>query len=115
MTTNGSATVAPISNLAVSLDFYTNVLGFTKRFEYGDFYAGVEMGPVQLHLNTKSDSPVGAGGVYIFCDEVDDYYAHITSKGANVEAPPATYPYGMRDFMARDPDGNRITFGCEVA
>jgi len=53
--------------------------------------------------------------VFIFCDEVDSYFADIKSKGAIVKFAPMDEPYGMRDFMIADPDGNHLNFGCELS
>ena len=60
------------------------------------------------------ERPVGGGTAYILCDEVDDYCAKIKKNGAIVKSDPKNYPYGMRDFMAIDPDGNHLAFGCEA-
>jgi uncharacterized glyoxalase superfamily protein PhnB len=57
----------------------------------------------------------GSGSIYIFCDEVDGYFAEITSRGARVEGEPRDYEYGMRDFVTRDPDGNQLSFGAPIA
>jgi uncharacterized glyoxalase superfamily protein PhnB len=56
----------------------------------------------------------GSGAIYIFCDEVDAYFADITACGAATDSPPKNYPYGMRDFIARDPDGNQLSFGAST-
>jgi catechol 2,3-dioxygenase-like lactoylglutathione lyase family enzyme len=117
MKTKGSATTFQVSDTAVSLAFYTDVLGFSERFRFGD-YAGVEHGEVQIHLSGPGASnkrEVGQGSVYIFCDDVDGYHAEITAKGAIAQAPPKDYDYGMRDFVITDPDGNLLGFGKESA
>jgi hypothetical protein len=31
-----------------------------------------------------------------------------------VKMEPADQPYGMRDFIVLDPDGNHLTFGCVI-
>jgi hypothetical protein len=31
-----------------------------------------------------------------------------------VKSDPKDYPYGMRDFMAVDPDRNHLAFGCKA-
>jgi predicted enzyme related to lactoylglutathione lyase len=105
-------TVIPVSDLERSLAFYRDVLGFTVSFSYQGFYAGIEMGPVQLHLSAKPRSAPGTGSVYIFADEVDEYYAAVRVKGANAPEPPKNFPYGMRDFAVFDPDNNQIGFGA---
>ena len=64
--------------------------------------------------STLHGQPLGGGAVYGFCDEVDSYYADLQRKGANVKAPPQDQPYGLRDFIVTDADGNRLSFGCET-
>ena len=58
---------------------------------------------------------LGKGSVYIFCDEVDDYFQDVKDKGANIMREPADEPYMMRDFTVLDPDGNMISFGRPMA
>jgi predicted enzyme related to lactoylglutathione lyase len=115
MKTTSAATVMPVSDFARALHHYVTVLGFSKRFEHGGFYAGIELGAAQIHLNAKGRSAPGSGDIYIFCDEVDAYHADIVGRGARVEAPPKTEDYGVRDFVSYDPDGNRVSFGAIVS
>ena len=49
MRTTASATVFRVSDVAKSVRFYTDLLGFVERFQFGD-YAGVQHGEVQIHL-----------------------------------------------------------------
>jgi predicted enzyme related to lactoylglutathione lyase len=116
MKTSGSATTFHVSNLAVSLNYYTEVLGFVKRFQFGD-YAGIEYGGVQIHLSgpaATNKKLVGQSGIYIFCDDVDSYFTEVTARGAKVQASPKDYEYGMRDFVIEDPDTNLIGIGQVV-
>lgn len=116
METKGSATTFHVANLEQSLDYYTNVLGFSERFRFGD-YAGVEYGDVQIHLSgpaATNKRMTGQASIYIFCDNCDAYYEEIRARGASAQAPPKDYPYGMRDFVVEDPDGNLVTFGHDV-
>ena len=110
--------ILQVADLEKSLAYYCDVLAFTKEFAYGDppYYAGVKMSDVILHLDSSKENSVrrGAGSVYIFCDEVDAYYEEIRSRGAEITSPLSTWPYGMRDFQTKDPDGNLICFGCPV-
>lgn len=107
------APVFQVSNLDAALKYYTGVLGFSEDFRFGE-YAGLKRGGACLHLSGHSvhDRPVGAGNAYVFCDEVDAYYAEIVAKGAKTKAEPKTYDYGMRDFVVVDPDGNHLGIGC---
>jgi catechol 2,3-dioxygenase-like lactoylglutathione lyase family enzyme len=114
MKTTAAATVFPVSDLDASLRFFTQVLGFSEDFRFGQ-YAGVRRDDCRIHLsaagNPNTGQP-GSGAVYIFCDEVDAFFADITQRGAVTDGPPQDYPYGLRDFIARDPDGNQLSFGA---
>ena len=115
MTPHAAANGFQVADLEIALRYYTEVLGFTEDFRFG-LYAGVKFGPVQIHLNANEThlKPIGSGSVFIFCDEVDSYFADIKSKGAIVKFAPMDEPYDMRDFMIADPDGNHLHFGCEL-
>lgn len=113
MFTKFIAPVFRVQNLDAALDHYVNVLGFSTQFRYGN-YAGLKLGDILLHLTGGPHSgPVGAATAYIYCDDVDKYYAELKSRGAALESEPKNWPYGMREFFVSDPDGNRLGFGCE--
>lgn len=103
-----------VRDVMASVAYYRDVLGFSVEFTFGEptFYAGVRRGQVSLHLHgaEKAPRPPGQGSVYVFVDEVDPYFAHITARGARFEEAPANRPYGLRDFAALDLDGNRLVF-----
>ncbi len=104
----------PVSDIEASLRYFIDVLGFSEDFRFGE-YAGIKRDACCLHLsahgNPNTGTP-GSGSVYIFCNEVDDYFAEITERGAKTDSEPKDYEYGMRDFITRDPDGNQVSFGA---
>jgi uncharacterized glyoxalase superfamily protein PhnB len=107
--------VLQVSNLSLSLKYYTDVLGFTEDFRFGE-YAGVRNGEAVLHLcaHTLHARPVGGGAAFVFCDEIDNYCNEIERTGAIVKVEPEDRPYGMRDFTVLDSDGNHLNFGTEL-
>lgn len=114
MKINSSASVIPVSDLDAALRHYIEVLGFREEFRFGQ-YAGIKRDECHIHLSQQGNpntSEPGTGAVYIFCDEVDSYFAEIVNRGANVAEQPRDYDYGMRDFVVRDRDGNRLSFGA---
>jgi predicted enzyme related to lactoylglutathione lyase len=116
MKPHGSATTFHVSDLNASMKYYTEILGFSERFRFGD-YAGVEYEDIQIHLSgpkATNKKEIGQGGIYIFCDDVDGYYSEVKSKGAKIQAAPKDYEYGMRDFVIEDPDCNLIGIGQET-
>lgn len=112
--------VFQIASLEASIKFYKDVLGFEEDFRFGN-YAGVKLGTAHLHLSeqvkdgrSEYTKPLGSGIAYVFCDKIDAYHDQIESKGAKTKYPPQDFPYGMREFMTVDPDGNHLAFGSEI-
>jgi uncharacterized glyoxalase superfamily protein PhnB len=116
MKTQSSVVILHVSDLAASVKFYKEILGFTDDFKH-DHYVGLKIGEAPIHLTDMKSSrgPIGMGTVYFFCDEVDSYYAQIKAKGADLQGEPENQFYGMRDFIVADPDGNHLAFGCPGA
>jgi len=111
----GAATVFTVSDLAASLAYYRDKLGFDVTFQYGEptFYACLCRDEVSVHLRAARDPDwiAGHGALCVFVEDVDTVHGELASRGAQVVAPPRDYAYGMRDFDVADLDGNRITFG----
>ena len=108
-----AATVFHVSDIGQAADYYTKILGFTIDFQYKDL-TGLEYGNVLIYLSGPKQGlkqAIGQGSVYIFCDEVNDYYQAILKKGALLSIALADRSYGMRDFAIKDNDGNTLTFG----
>lgn len=118
MEITSTSPILQVRDLEASLSFYCDILGFTQTFIYGEpsYYAGVSRDESCLHLNQIEENKdrQGKGSVYFFCDEVDGYYEAISSAGAEITSPLGTYPYGMRDFQIKDPDGNLLCFGQTI-
>lgn len=112
-----AATIFHVSDLDAALQYYTHVLGFSMDFRYGTI-AGLKYDEVFIQLSAPNPGvtkkAIGEGHVYIFCDEVDEYYQQITEKGAFITIAPEDRDYGMRDFGVKDVDGNRLDFGKET-
>jgi len=115
MEIKAAATVFQVERLESALSFYIGVLGFQEDFRFGP-YAGVHLGEFCLHLCAHDTwkRPLGGGMATVFCDEVDGYHAELSVRGAEIPLAPADQPYGMRDFVLRDPDGNLLTFSCPL-
>jgi catechol 2,3-dioxygenase-like lactoylglutathione lyase family enzyme len=104
----------PVRDVEAALRYYVDVLGFAEEFRFGN-YAGIHRDDCRIHLSQQGNpntGPPGTGSVYLYCDEVDGYYAEITARGAVADGPPKDYEYGMRDFVVRDTDGNQVSFGA---
>jgi uncharacterized glyoxalase superfamily protein PhnB len=56
-------------------------------------------------------SAPGTFGAYVVTDDVDAVYERAKAAGAEIIAGPHDTDYGSHDFAARDPEGNRWSFG----
>ncbi len=110
-----SAAVFVVRDLGASVAYFRDALGFDVAFSYGEpaFYAGVCRGAVTIHLQAASQTqrPAGAVRLYVFVASADAVHRELVGRGARIMNPPASYPYGMRDFDVADPDGNSLVFG----
>ena len=111
----GSASVFVVGDLAASLGYYRDALGFEVTFVYGEpsYYACLCCDEAAVHLiaSTHTKRLAGQGAVCLFVEDVDAYYTELIGRGANVLTPPQDYAYGMRDFNVADLDGNQLTIG----
>lgn len=109
-----SSVVVHVTDLARSLNYYVDILGFSQDFKV-DEYVGLVLGNVCIHLsgpnNPGRKKMPGGAHFCVECDEVDDYFATVSNKGAFIDIPLEDRFYGMRDFALNDHDGNTLVFG----
>lgn len=102
-----------VSNIVTAVDFYVSRLGFSQRFTWGDppTYAGVDLGEVTLHLQQNKYYPIGPSEVNFIIDNADVLYDFHKTNGVEIVEEIDDRPYGIRDYMIKDVDGNFIGFG----
>lgn len=115
----GAAAVFAVTDMAASVSYYRDVLGFDVTFQYGEpiYYTCLCRDEVALHLNSSAHARrvPGSGSLCVFVRDVDGLYAELIARGARPVSAPQTYDYGMRDFDILDPDGNQLVFGMGVS
>ena len=70
---------------------------------------GIMLGSVRPGQASATDP--GAFGAYVVTGQPDALHARAKAAGAEITAEPHDTDYGSRDFSARDPEGNRWSFG----
>ena len=107
--------VFAVTDLEASLGYFENQLGFGVAFRFGEpaYYAGVCRGAVTIHLTDADDrkASVGHATISLMVDDVNATHRELVTRGANITVEIDDRPYGLRDFMVEDPDGNHIAFG----
>jgi PhnB protein len=108
-----------VKDLAASLAWYTNVLGFAKT---RDFVregvvtgAALAAGDVEISINQDDgkkgkDRSLGQGfSMRLNTNEsIDDVAARVKKSGGSLETEPADMPWGARIFVIVDPNGYRF-------
>lgn len=116
-------TVTPqfrITDARRSIPFYVDGLGFTIDWEHR-FAPGL---PVFMQLTRagqtifltehSGDCQVG-GAAYFVVPDVDACYKEFVARGTTLLEPPEDTPWGSREMVVMDPDGNRLRFASHIA
>ncbi len=109
-----------VKDLAASVRFYTEVLGFTaeRRVERDGVLRGMAMaaGEARVILNQDDGAKgwervkgLGMSFNVTTTQDLDAMAAGIKARGGVLEVEPRTTPYGMRLFRVLDLDGFRWT------
>ena len=109
---DGVTPILMVRDLAASLEFYVDKLGFTKDWDWGDppGFASVSRGKVCLFLSQGSQGQAGMW-LSIFVDDVDGLYEVYRGRGVTIRQPPTDFEWGMREMNVEDPDGHRLRIG----
>ncbi len=114
--TYGSAIpVLPVLDIGTALDFYSTYLGAETIIER-DNYAGVGLGPVQIHFWLTDDANLPANSsCRIVVQGIDALYARCEAEHIVHPNGALIYrPWGYREFTAMDPFGNALVFAEET-
>ena len=100
------------SDIAKSLAYYIDVLGFENKWGWEDppTFGGVSKDCVEIFFCEKGQGSPGTW-LSVFVDNVDEYYELIKAKGAKILCPPETMDWNVREMLVEDPDGHKIRFG----
>jgi catechol 2,3-dioxygenase-like lactoylglutathione lyase family enzyme len=113
-----------VADVKASCDFFTSKLGFAIDFVYGDppFYGMVKRDRAKLCMRLVCE-PVFVGDVRqrehllsasITVDiaaEIKQLFLEFQSAGVSFHQGLKKEPWGARNFIVLDPDGNLISFG----
>jgi catechol 2,3-dioxygenase-like lactoylglutathione lyase family enzyme len=112
-----------VADIKASCDFFAQRLGFAIVFVYGEppFYAQVKRDGARLNLRCV-DAPVidpalrdresllSAAITVAAADEIKRLFLELQSAGVAFHQTLKQEPWGARDFIVKDPDGNLLLF-----
>jgi catechol 2,3-dioxygenase-like lactoylglutathione lyase family enzyme len=107
------------TDLASSIRFYTETLGFSVEFQYEDFYAGVRAGNQVLHLKLVDEkdpsiADVHAGEhfhLYLETQGVAEFAAGLRAKGVKLVKDVHETPWNTREIVIHDDQGHTLYLG----
>ena len=103
--------------------FLVDAFGFEVTAQYGDDTTvhhaelawpaggGIMLGSVREEADDRWSLQPGTFGAYAVTDDPDALHARAVAAGAEVVDPPRDTDHGSREFVVRDPEGNRWSFG----
>ena len=107
------------TNAAASLFYYIDKLGFVvdwqHQFEpgYPLFVQATREGQTIFLTEHAGDCQVG-GAVYFIVANADVCHSQFVANGVVATNPPSNTPWGTREFVLTDPDGNRLRFANDL-
>jgi uncharacterized glyoxalase superfamily protein PhnB len=119
---HGVQPVLPVADAARAARYFCDVLGFELDFIAGEppSYARVKHVPaagqgeaVYLRLwqvNTREARPWRGEIVIHVGHDLDGLHAAYVKRGVDILEPPASQPWGLREFALREPDGHVLRF-----
>jgi catechol 2,3-dioxygenase-like lactoylglutathione lyase family enzyme len=101
----------PVANVRRSIEFYVDILDFKMGFNAGE-YGGVRRDAIEIHFWRTDDLNLPKNSsCRIEVTEIRQLYSHCREKGVVDPAGDiAAQTWGTTEFVALDPDGNRLTF-----
>jgi catechol 2,3-dioxygenase-like lactoylglutathione lyase family enzyme len=100
----------PMNNVEAGVAWYRDVMGFSVNYAQHDIGV-MDRDKARVLLIARTDKHTGIGSCYIYVEDADALYTEFRAKGVQIENSPVSQPWGLREFVVFDPEGNRITFG----
>jgi hypothetical protein len=100
----------PLTDVAAGVSYYRDVLGFSVNYQQRDLGV-MDRDSVRLLLIDRARGHSAIGSCYVYVRDADALYAELLEKGANLQGPPVSRPWGLREFRILDLEGNQLTFG----
>lgn len=106
-------------DVGAAIDWLCRAYGFTLRLRIGDHRAqlNVENGAIVITEHPKGSANAGDSScsIMVRVEDVDHHHRNALQHGAKILQAPTDYPYGERQYVARDLCGYRWTFSQTIA
>jgi predicted enzyme related to lactoylglutathione lyase len=100
-----------VANMARSLTYYVDVLGFTNAEWGGDDFTCVSRDDASIYLSEGGQGQPGTW-VWVGVEDVEALHAEYQARGATILHPPENFPWAC-EMKVTDPDGHVLRFGSD--
>lgn len=118
MPTSPIIPVLGYADVREAVAWLTRCFGFKERLRIGNHRAQLRYGGGDLVVMQHSPVPgtaTPAHSIMVRVPNVDAHFAHAKAAGVMIIEPPATLPYGERQYTAKDLGGHVWTFSQPIA
>jgi uncharacterized glyoxalase superfamily protein PhnB len=117
-----------VADIKASCGYFTTILGFEIAFTWGEppYYGQVKRDSARINLRCVTPPAIdpalrdreellSATLTVATSDEIKQLFLEFQDAGANFAQTLKSKPWGARDFIVRDPDGNLLLFAGPAA
>ena len=104
----------PYADVGEAAAWLCEAFGFTLRILIANHRAQLNVGDGAVVVTEKSEVPTRCT-VMVRVEDVDAHHERARQKGARILRPPATFPFGERQYSVEDLGGHQWRFTQSVA
>ncbi len=111
----GVCPILRVESVPKSLDYYVQVLGFKKDWDFPEgqapFFASVSRGKCHIFLSEGDQGNPGTW-IWVGVEDAEALLNEYRARGAKIRHPPTNYPWAY-EMQVEDLDGNVLRLGSE--
>jgi uncharacterized glyoxalase superfamily protein PhnB len=104
----------PYPDVNQAAEWLARAFGLMERLRIGNHRVQLTFEGASIVATSSGGTPVKPCSILVHVEDVDAHHDRAVEHGAQVQKPPADYPYGERQYTARDPAGHAWTFSQTI-
>ncbi len=104
--------ILSVGDMAASLTFYRDILGFSVAPWGDDEFTSIDCNGGSMYLSRGDQGNPGTWVWIGFDGDIFELYDRLKAQGATIRLPPTNFPYAL-EMQVVDPDGHVLRFGTD--
>ena len=108
--------VIAATDVLATVTWFVRTMGFKQQWIWGEppVYAGIRSGGAMLYISCDPDmaGAIRSRGlmpdVFLWVQDIDQVYSQHQAAGADIVEPLSERPWGVRQYVVREPNGYRL-------